>query len=144
LPSLQKVAALTGTTLGAKLEDIENKQAREFFGSHEFCKNWVSDLAVSSVVDYAYDCEGMEVNKLGKLYTLTEFGSVMFKNELFCFAVSTSGGPWVVYLKTGKVSKMAPSWHHENEMSDYVEHSWNGFPNLIEDIKKTGLEYTIE
>lgn len=126
--------------LGAKIEDIENEKVRTFFSTHEFCESWIADLSVDSRIAYALDCEGMEVNKLAELYTMTEFGSVMFANELFCFAESSSGGPWVVSLKTGEVFKMLPTWSYEEEMSACVDYSWESFSSLIDHIKRTGLE----
>lgn len=144
VPIVQKYAEENGDEIGASLDSVKDPKVREFFLTHEFCRNWIADLAVPYTLDYAYDCEGREINKLAELYTSTEFGPVMFEKELFCFAESTAGSTWVVSLATGKVFKMLASWNGEREMSEYIEHSWDSFFALIDDIKKTGLEYTVQ
>ena len=88
---LPRMKEMVGESLGAKLSDIESQLVRDFFNSYEFCKNWIADLAVPDVYDYAYDGEGIAVNKLAELYTMTEFGPILFERELFAFATSTSG-----------------------------------------------------
>jgi hypothetical protein len=124
--------------LNLKLSDARNDRVRQFFSQYEFCKLWLGNLSVEGWARLAFNCECQTLQEMEEVYVDTEFGSVLFDKELFCFAITADGGFWVVSLKDGHVD-LVDGTSSDSENLD-VEKSWDSFASFIKDIEDSNLE----
>jgi hypothetical protein len=120
------------------ISDVQDKRVRELFSKSQFCKMWLSELSVVGWARLAFDCECHTLKEMEEVYVDTEFGSVLFDEELFCFAITTGGGFWLVSLRDGHIDLVDGTSSDVANLD--VEKSWESFADLIFDIEETNLK----